>query len=63
VLEPSCTVARSVLRRFRRRVPPVICLSIYPRESVDVPEETVAYLQKPTSTARLGAVLTDVART
>jgi hypothetical protein len=59
VLEPSCSVARSVLRRFRGL--PVICLSIYPPEAVEVPEEAVAYLQKPTSTARLGAALTDVA--
>jgi hypothetical protein len=57
VLEPACPVALSVLRRFRRRVPPVICLSIYPREDVDAPPETVEYLQKPTTTARLGAAL------
>jgi superfamily II DNA or RNA helicase len=61
VLEPSCAVARSVLRRFRRRIPPVICLSIYPRESVDAPAETVAYLLKPTSSAKLGAALAGLA--
>jgi hypothetical protein len=60
-MEPSCAVARSVLLRFERRVPPVICLSIYPPESVDAPRETVAFLQKPASTAKLGAALAGVA--
>lgn len=59
VLEPACPVARSLLRRFQRRVPPVVCLSIYPRETMDAPPETVVYLQKPTSTARLGAALAE----
>jgi hypothetical protein len=59
-MEPSCAVAWTVLRRFRRRVPPVICLSIYPREAVDAPHETVAFLQKPTSSAQLGAALAAV---
>lgn len=61
VLEPSCPLALSVLRRFRRRLPPVICLSIYPPDAIDAPQETVAYLQKPTSTAKLGAVLAGLA--
>jgi len=56
-MEPACAVAQSVLRRFWRRVPPVICLSIYPRESVDEPRGTVAFLQKPASAAMLGAAL------
>src|SRR3989442_7844225 len=33
LLEPSCVVARAVLDRFGNRVPPVICLSIYPPEA------------------------------
>lgn len=61
VLEPSCPVALSVLSRFRRRVPPVVCLSIYPRESVNAPAETVVYLQKPTSSAQLRAALAEAA--
>ena len=60
VLEPGCPVARSLLRRFGRAVPPVVCLSIWPHESVELPPETVAYLQKPSSSARLAAVLAGV---
>lgn len=61
VLEPACPVALSVLHRFRKRVPPVVCLSIYPREAVDAPPETIAYLQKPTTTASLGDALAGAA--
>ena len=33
LLEPACAIGRSVLRRFGDDAPPVICLSIYPREA------------------------------
>jgi hypothetical protein len=46
-----------VLRRFAERVPPVICLSVHPREAGFAPPETVAYLMKPVKSARLGAAL------
>jgi DNA-binding response OmpR family regulator len=60
VLEPACIVSRSMLRRFGRRIPPVVCLSIFPPHRTVQPKETVAYLQKPASSARLGAVLAGV---
>lgn len=60
VLEPGCAASRSLLRRFGRHLPPVLCLSIFPPEAVDAPTETVAYLQKPASGAGLRAALADV---
>jgi CheY-like chemotaxis protein len=32
LLEPACAEGRSALRRFGADAPPVVCLSIYPRE-------------------------------
>jgi DNA-binding response OmpR family regulator len=60
LMEPSCEVARSVLQRFTRRVPPVVCVSIHPREAGYAPPETVAYLMKPLKAARLAAALAGI---
>lgn len=60
LMEPSCPVAQTALRRFARRVPPVVCLSIHPREAGYEPPGTVAYLMKPIRKARLAAALTGV---
>jgi hypothetical protein len=49
-----------VLRRFGGDAPPVICLSIYPREEGFEPSATVAYLVKPASTAAIGDALRGV---
>ena len=59
LLEPACPVGRALLDRFGGRVPPVVCLSIYPREAHLAPPETVAYLVKPASRAELAAALSD----
>src|SRR6266849_7594294 len=59
LLEPSCVVARAVLDRFGNRVPPVICLSIYPPEARLAPPGTVAYLVKPASTEALASALSE----
>ena len=59
LLEPGDHVASAVLHRFGNRVPPVICLSIYPREARLAPPGTVAYLVKPSSTDELAAALSD----
>jgi hypothetical protein len=58
VLEPACPVARAKLACVRDTTP-VVCVSIYPRENGFEPPETVHYLEKPVSTARLGAALAD----
>ena len=60
VLEPGCPVARSSIDRLGADVPPVVCVSIHPPEAGLAPPETVHYLEKPVSTARLGAALADV---
>jgi CheY-like chemotaxis protein len=60
LMEPACAVAHSALRRFARRVPPIVCLSIHPREDGLAPPETVAYLMKPVKQARLAAVLAGI---
>jgi hypothetical protein len=60
LLEPGCAVGRSVLRRFRDDAPPVICLSIYPREEGLEPPSSVAYLVKPASTLAIGDALRTV---
>jgi len=60
LLEPACAVGRSVLRRFGDNAPPVICLSIYPREEGFEPSSSVAYLVKPASTAAIGDALRTV---
>jgi hypothetical protein len=61
VLEPACPVAHSQLQRFGDDIPPVICLSIYPRGLVLEPPETVEYLVKPASSAQLGRALAGAA--
>ena len=60
LLEPGCPVGRLALGRFGDEVPPVVCLSIYPREANLEPPETVAYLVKPASTKALATALSDV---
>ena len=60
LLEPGCAVGRSVLRRFGDDGPPVICLSIYPREEGLEPPSSVAYLVKPASTLAIGDALRTV---
>jgi CheY-like chemotaxis protein len=60
LLEPACSVGRSVLRRFGDDAPPVICLSIYPREAGLEPAASVAYLVKPASTSAIGDALRNV---
>jgi DNA-binding response OmpR family regulator len=57
VLEPARPDGHSLLRRFGEAVPPVICLSIYPREAGLEPPGSFAYLVKPSSRAQLGAAL------
>jgi hypothetical protein len=57
ILEPGCVVGRSLVRRFGDDAPPVICLSIYPREQGLEPDASVAYLVKPSSTAAIGDAL------
>jgi DNA-binding response OmpR family regulator len=59
VLEPSWSHGRTILRRLGKDVPPVVCLSIYPREAGYAPPESVAYLIKPASLGQLGAALRD----
>lgn len=60
VMEPGCPVARSILRRFRDAVPPVVCVSIYPREAGYAPPGTIAYLVKPATPSRLARTLAHV---
>lgn len=60
VLEPGCPVATSALERFGEDVPPIVCVSIHPPEAGLAPPQTVHYLEKPVSTARLGAALADI---
>ena len=57
VLEPGSADSHSLLHRFGDDVPPVICLSVYPREAGLAPPESVAYLVKPSSTAEIGVAL------
>jgi CheY-like chemotaxis protein len=57
VLEPACPDGQSLLRSFGDGAPPVICLSIYPREAGLEPPGSFAYLVKPSSRAQLGAAL------
>ena len=60
LLEPGCDVGRSVLHRFGDAAPPVICLSIYPREEGLEPSSSVAYLMKPASTTEISDALRTV---
>ena len=57
VLEPSWTAGRAILKRLGDAVPPVVCLSIFPREAGLAPPESVAYLVKPASLDALGDAL------
>ncbi len=57
LVEPASAVGRSVLRRFGADAPPVICLSIYPREKALEPAASVAYLVKPASSTQIAAAL------
>ncbi|MDX6486050.1 MAG: two-component system, cell cycle response regulator CpdR [Gaiellaceae bacterium] len=57
LLEPGCPVGRSVLTRFGDSAPPVVCLSIYPRNEDSEPPSSVAHLTKPASSAAIGAAL------
>ena len=60
LLEPASPESHSLLHRFGDEVPPVVCLSVYPREAGLAPPESVAYLVKPSSTAALGDALRSV---
>jgi CheY-like chemotaxis protein len=60
LVEPASAVGRSVLRRFGADSPPVICLSIYPREKALEPAASVAYLVKPVSSTKIASVLRTV---
>ena len=60
LLEPAFPESHTLLHRFGDEVPPVVCLSVYPREAGLAPPESVAYLVKPSSTAALGDALRNV---
>ena len=60
LMEPACSVGRSLLTRFGDDAPPVICFSIYPREAGLEPSASVAYLVKPASTTAIGDALRTV---
>lgn len=60
VLEPSWPYGRTLLGQLGADVPPVVCLSVYPQEAGLAPPESVAYLVKPVSLARLGDALRSV---
>ena len=57
LLEPACEVSRAVLHEYGADAPPVICLSIYPREDGLEPPASVAYLTKPCSTGTIADAL------
>jgi hypothetical protein len=57
LLEPGWPQAHAVLDLFGDRLPPVICLSIYPPEARLAPAGTVAYLVKPAPTEALASAL------
>jgi len=60
LLEPGSAVGHSLLRRLGDDGPPVICLSIYPREHGLEPAQSVAYLMKPAAAADIAEVLRGV---
>jgi CheY-like chemotaxis protein len=60
LVEPASAVGRSVLRRFGADAPPVICLSIFPRDQGLEPAASVAYLVKPASSAQIARALSMV---
>jgi hypothetical protein len=57
LLEPACKTGQEVLKRFGDDVPPVVCLSIYPREHGLEPPTSVAYLTKPATSAQIAKAL------
>jgi DNA-binding response OmpR family regulator len=57
LVEPASAVGRSVIRRFGADSPPVICLSIYPREKALEHAASVAYLVKPATSDQIAAAL------
>jgi len=57
LLEPACEASRAVLDDYGTEAPPVICLSIYPRESGLEPATSVAYLTKPSSSGAIAGAL------
>jgi hypothetical protein len=57
ILEPGCAVGCAAVRRFGDDTPPVLCLSIYPREAGLEPPASVAYLVKPSTTQAIGDAL------
>lgn len=57
VLEPSWTQGHAILDRLAGDAPPVVCLSIYPREAGFAPAGSVAYLTKPSSLQELDDAL------
>jgi hypothetical protein len=60
ILEPGYPVGRSIVRELGVGSPPVICLSIYPREQGLEPSASVAYLVKPASTQDIADALRSV---
>jgi CheY-like chemotaxis protein len=60
LLEPACKSGRSVLQRFGDDAPPVVCLSIYPREHGLEPASSVAYLTKPATSAQIAKALSGI---
>ncbi len=60
LLEPACESGRAVLERFGDEAPPIVCLSIYPREHGLEPETSVAYLMKPASSTQIARALAGV---
>lgn len=60
LLEPGSSLGRSLLTRLGDDAPPVVCLSIYPRELGLEPPQSVAYLMKPATAADIAHVLRDV---
>jgi hypothetical protein len=60
LMEPGCAVAHALLRRFRDAMPPVVCVSIHPREVGLAPPGTVAYVLKPAAPSRIARTLAEV---
>ena len=57
LLEPGCEHACAAVEDLGDEAPPVVRLSIFPREIGLEPPGSVAYLVKPASRAELGAAL------
>ena len=57
LLEPGCEVGQATLDSYGGDAPPVVCLSVYPREDGLEPAASVAYLLKPASTASIAEAL------